>query len=372
MKLIFRALCLLYLLLPSSAKAIYNLQIEKALKKEYKEVIYLAHNDCYRVMSKSDKGYYGICDSEGNVMIPVTYQKFAFERSENGESIIFAMNPNYKAVSTGNLVYTKSRGIILDMGKNEPLYIPGGYISSHGKSVYNLKGEVALDCAQTSVQPIRDGKTIIGYKVSCRSYVNNQAVDELLICDSNFRTLFSLEGLGYLWKVELIRTPPKGYIWKCSQGTGADEYRTLFFNKDGSPVDNLSLDTFPSNNQKPSNAVTPSTGTSTRNLSKEYEVEKFEIDPLDLTARNVKTSRTDSNGRKCALLKVYVDDKIVEAQGNVIGEVRKNGMENWIYLSHDSKQVKLIFEKHFPLLIKFVDYNFPTVSEQMTYIIKLK
>lgn len=360
----------LFLLFTLPAEAVYDNRIEKNLKKEYKEVVYIAHSDCYKVMSKSEKGYFGICDSEGNVIIPATYQKFAFEKSEDGDAIIFAMNPNHKAPSTGNLVYTKSRGKILDMGRSEPQYIPGDYITSYGKPIYNLDGRMVLDTETTSVQPIREGKEIRAYRVACRKLVNNHPIDELLVCDTKFRTLFSLDGIGYLWKVEIDRRQPNGHRWKCTKSIGANETLTLLFNADGSPVGNTESTHEDKNFIKYSNTSPNIENNATSR--REYVVEKFEIDPMDLTARNNTTSRTDGNGRKCAVLKVYVDDQIAEAQGNVIGEIRCNGMENWIYLAHDSKQVKLVFDNHYPLLIKFIDYNFPTVSEQMTYVIRLK
>lgn len=105
-------------------------------------------------------------------------------------------------------------------------------------------------------------------------------------------------------------------------------------------------------------------------LAQEYTVQSFEIVPNDLSART--KSRVDYNGKKCALVKVYTDDKIAEAQGPVVGEIGGSGMEKWVYLTHDAKEVKLIFERHLPLHIVFMDYNYPNLTGQMTYVLKLK
>lgn len=105
--------------------------------------------------------------------------------------------------------------------------------------------------------------------------------------------------------------------------------------------------------------------------AQEYAVKSFEIAPDDLTARMATTSRVDANGRKCAVVKVYVDDRIAALRGPYVGEVAGAGMEKWVYLSHDAKFVELVFDHHYPLRINFIDYNFPTISGQMTYIVKL-
>lgn len=101
----------------------------------------------------------------------------------------------------------------------------------------------------------------------------------------------------------------------------------------------------------------------------EYKVAEFGIDVMDLTART--KPRVDVNGRKCAVLKVLACDKIVGAKGSVIGDIESLGMEKLIYVPHDTKQIQLNFENHYPLRLVFDDYGYPTVSEQMVYIVKL-
>ena len=103
--------------------------------------------------------------------------------------------------------------------------------------------------------------------------------------------------------------------------------------------------------------------------AQEYKVKSFEIAPKDLSART--EGRVDGNGRKCAVIKVYVKDAITDTDGPVIGEIRDRGMEKWIYVSHDAKQVGLLFKEHMPLQVIFADYDYPTVTGQMTYILKL-
>lgn len=104
--------------------------------------------------------------------------------------------------------------------------------------------------------------------------------------------------------------------------------------------------------------------------AQEYEVSGFEIVPNDITART--TLRVDRNGRMCALIKVYVPDKITGVRGNYIGEPVDYGMEKWIYVTDGCKEIEILFEKHYPLHYRFIDANYPVVSQQMTYVMKLR
>lgn len=104
--------------------------------------------------------------------------------------------------------------------------------------------------------------------------------------------------------------------------------------------------------------------------AQEYEVASFENDVRDLSAKT--NMRVDRNGRPCALLKVYADDNIAEVHGSSIGEVEVHGMAKWVYVTHDSKEIELVFENHYPLHITFDDFFYPSVSQQMTYIVKLR
>lgn len=101
----------------------------------------------------------------------------------------------------------------------------------------------------------------------------------------------------------------------------------------------------------------------------DFAVESFENVVNDLTAKT--SPRIDKNGRKCALIKVYVNDAITAVDGPIIGDIIDRGMEKWLYVAHDAKQIQLLFKEHMPLFITFDDFNYPSVTGQMTYILKL-
>lgn len=103
--------------------------------------------------------------------------------------------------------------------------------------------------------------------------------------------------------------------------------------------------------------------------AQEFQVERFETMHEDLSARV--NPRVGINGRKCALLKVYVQDEINHVNGSCVGDIISKGIEKWIYMAHDSRQVEIVFRNHFPLRIKFDDYNVPVLTEQTVYVVRL-
>lgn len=103
--------------------------------------------------------------------------------------------------------------------------------------------------------------------------------------------------------------------------------------------------------------------------AQEYEVVSFDVEKTDLTART--NPRVDSNGRKCAVIKIYADDQIAAVRGAVVGDVTSTGMEKLVYMSHDAKAVELVFDHHYPLKMVFEDFGYPTITGQMTYVCKL-
>lgn len=214
----------------------YDRNVEKRLKKQYREVTYIPHSDCYMVMSKSDRDYFGICNAAGTEIIPPVYKKCSFEKSSSGEVIIFAQHPNFKAPEQGNVIYSLKRGKILNIKTNEPTFIEGDFFTFYAQPIYNLSGNVVLDCQQTSVQPIRRSSRVIGYRIGTRTIINNVPQDELWICDAQFNHLFTLEGQAYLWKVEEANDGNGNFIWKCTKDNGSKELLTLTYSSDGTLI----------------------------------------------------------------------------------------------------------------------------------------
>ncbi len=91
----------------------------------------------------------------------------------------------------------------------------------------------------------------------------------------------------------------------------------------------------------------------------------FAADPMDLTAQS--QARLDRNGVKCALLKVQVLATDVRFQGNVMGDVRHEPGEYWVYMTNGTKQVKILSDSFLPYM-----YYFPEpLQGGVTYILTI-
>lgn len=96
-------------------------------------------------------------------------------------------------------------------------------------------------------------------------------------------------------------------------------------------------------------------------------VEKLEELQNDLTAKIYPVK--DMNDKPCALLKIWVKDKITGIQGNNIGSVQIKGLENWINLKEGTKEIKLMFENHFPIHVIFNNHGIKNLQSQKTYLL---
>lgn len=103
-------------------------------------------------------------------------------------------------------------------------------------------------------------------------------------------------------------------------------------------------------------------------VAQNLSVKSLELAAMDLTA--ARQAVTDLNGVPCALLKVQMLDRMVKAEGNIIRRV-DNGTETWLYLTEGTKMVKIIGEKHKPLMVNISDWFPKGVERKLTYILEL-
>ena len=73
--------------------------------------------------------------------------------------------------------------------------------------------------------------------------------------------------------------------------------------------------------------------------SQKVIVESFKLQPTDLSASVNKV--LDLNGNPCALLKIWIVGDLDRVEGNVIGKITCNDSEKNIYLSGESKEVRI-------------------------------
>ena len=78
-------------------------------------------------------------------------------------------------------------------------------------------------------------------------------------------------------------------------------------------------------------------------------------------------SRNDYNGRACALVKVAFPKTGAEFEGNVIGKTEYKAGEYWVYLTADSKFLKMKHAEYTPLMIRFDDSTVGPVESKIVY-----
>ena len=103
--------------------------------------------------------------------------------------------------------------------------------------------------------------------------------------------------------------------------------------------------------------------------AQELTVKSMAVAQDDLTASV--NQRFDRNGVPCALVKVMLVDSKPTFQGNVIGEVEKNGLSFLVYMSAGTKLLQVLPEQHFPLMISFADYGVKGLEAKVTYNLKI-
>ena len=99
-------------------------------------------------------------------------------------------------------------------------------------------------------------------------------------------------------------------------------------------------------------------------VGQEAVVKGFDAAPMDLSAQQY--ARQDRNGVKCALVKVQVIAADVRFQGNVMGDVRQEPGEYWVYMTDGTKFFKILSSSFLPLMYHFPEPLQSGVTYQLT------
>lgn len=100
-----------------------------------------------------------------------------------------------------------------------------------------------------------------------------------------------------------------------------------------------------------------------------FEVENVEAALFDMTAAH--NLRTDLNGDACALVKFEIASPNAKFQGNVVGDVRYDVGEYWVYVAPGTKELHVLHESLLPLKLYFPDYDIPSLAAKTTYVVTL-
>ena len=91
--------------------------------------------------------------------------------------------------------------------------------------------------------------------------------------------------------------------------------------------------------------------------------------PMDITAKT--SPRKDLNGGLCCLIKVSSPANISKVQGNIIGDITRNGQENWIYCSPGTKRLKILFDQYNSIDINFSEYGINNIESSSVIEVQL-
>ena len=103
-----------------------------------------------------------------------------------------------------------------------------------------------------------------------------------------------------------------------------------------------------------------------KSSAQKLKVESFAVKPNDLTART--QTRQDGNGVECALVKVQLASSGATFAGNVVGDVKYNTSEYWVYMAQGSKRLTIKIEGYLPLEVCFEDYEVKTLESKTVYV----
>ena len=101
--------------------------------------------------------------------------------------------------------------------------------------------------------------------------------------------------------------------------------------------------------------------------AQKLNVESFAAKPNDLTART--QTRQDGNSVDCALVKVQLASSGATFSGNVVGDVKYNTSEYWVYMAQGSKRLTIRLEGYLPLEVNFEDYEIRSLESKTVYIL---
>ena len=96
----------------------------------------------------------------------------------------------------------------------------------------------------------------------------------------------------------------------------------------------------------------------------------FRAARMDLSAAT--NPRSDLNGNACALVKVKFDLPNVVFRGNVVGDVKYDNIEYWVYMPPGSQQLRLYHPKYDTLIVNFGQYGVKKLEAKTTYEMSVK
>lgn len=103
--------------------------------------------------------------------------------------------------------------------------------------------------------------------------------------------------------------------------------------------------------------------------AQELSIKSFVQKSNDLSAST--NPRHDNNDTPCALVKVQLASPGAKFEGNVVGKVKYEKSEYWVYMAKGSKKVKIMSDDYLPLEVNFADYGIKLLESKVTYELRI-
>ena len=103
--------------------------------------------------------------------------------------------------------------------------------------------------------------------------------------------------------------------------------------------------------------------------AQELTVKSMRQETTDITAS--KYERLDGNGVPCALVKVLLAANGAKFEGNVVGNVRYDTGEYWVYMTEGSRELRVKHSNYIALNVNFRDFGINELRPKATYLLVL-
>lgn len=100
-------------------------------------------------------------------------------------------------------------------------------------------------------------------------------------------------------------------------------------------------------------------------LAQNLQVQSFAPKPFDISAS--KFARKDGNGIDGGLVKVLLPMNDVKFEGNIILPIEKKTSEYWVYMTEESKELRISVPGYAPILVDFRKWGVDGVVSRMSF-----
>ena len=103
-------------------------------------------------------------------------------------------------------------------------------------------------------------------------------------------------------------------------------------------------------------------------FSQGFKVKEFKQNLNDGSAFH---APMDAEDHPCGLIKIRSDNSDLQFKGDIVGDIENKMNEYWVFVSHNSKSLKICHLNFIPFVVSFADYGID-ITSKATYILTLE